>query len=49
MSATFSTPLDRVMAMYWDDVILWWAEARDIDGERWAPLRRLVELGEADR
>lgn len=33
--------------MPWDEMLLWWHEARDIDRERWAPVRRLVELGEA--
>lgn len=42
VSATFSTPLPAVMAMYWDDVLLWFHEARDIDRERWAPLRQLA-------
>ncbi|GLK74690.1 hypothetical protein [Ancylobacter dichloromethanicus] len=43
VSATFSTPLPAVMAMFWDDVLLWFHEARDIDRERWAPLRLLAE------
>ncbi|WP_159602089.1 hypothetical protein [Starkeya nomas] len=47
VSATFSTPLADVMAMHWDELLLWWNEARDIDRERWAPLRQLA--GRADR
>ncbi|CAA0128925.1 Uncharacterised protein [Starkeya nomas] len=33
--------------MHWDELLLWWNEARDIDRERWAPLRQLA--GRADR
>lgn len=43
VSATFSTPLPIVEAMAWDDVLRWWHEARDIDREQWAPLRRFLE------
>lgn len=48
VSATFSTPLATVMAMYWDEVLLWWHEARDIDRERWAPMRQLLGRFEVD-
>lgn len=42
MAATFSTPLSEVLAMEWDELIRWWAEAKGIDRERWAQLRRIV-------
>ena len=42
MSATFATDLEKVLAMPWDEVIAWWAEAMDIDRERWAPLRQMI-------
>ncbi|QFR32370.1 hypothetical protein [Ancylobacter sp. TS-1] len=48
VSATFSTPLPAVMAMYWDEVLLWFHEARDIDRERWAPLRLLAARAAGD-
>jgi hypothetical protein len=42
VSSTFSTSLSEVMAMPWDELTHWWVAAKDIDGERWALLRRLV-------
>ena len=33
VAAILSTPLPAVMAMDWDDVVLWWAEAMAVDRE----------------
>lgn len=43
VSATYSTPLPTVLQWPWDETILWWHEASDIDRERWAPLRKLAD------
>ena len=38
ISAVFHTPLREVLAMPWDQILLWWAEARDIHAETWGRL-----------
>jgi hypothetical protein len=42
VAATFSTPLSEILAMPWDELTLWWTEAKAIDRERWEPLRRAL-------
>ncbi len=39
VASVLSTPLPAVMAMTWDEVLLWWCEADDIDRETWGVLR----------
>ncbi len=39
VAAVLSTPLPAVMAMSWDELLLWWCEADDIDRETWGVLR----------
>jgi hypothetical protein len=39
VASLLSTPLPTVMAMTWDDLLLWWDEAREIDRETWAHMR----------
>lgn len=39
VAATLATPLPVVLAMTWDEMLLWWAEAREIDGETWGGMR----------
>lgn len=39
VAATLATPIDRVLGMRWDEMLLWYVEAREIDRETWAYLR----------
>lgn len=39
VASTLSTPLPAVLAMTWDEMLMWWAEAREIDAETWAMTR----------
>lgn len=39
VASVLSTPLPVVMAMTWDEVVLWWSEANDIDRQTWGFLR----------
>ncbi|WP_196804909.1 hypothetical protein [Methylopila sp. M107] len=38
MSAIFATPLPQVMAMDWDEICGWWAQAADVHADTWGLL-----------
>lgn len=38
VAAILATPLPQVMAMDWDEIVLWWAEADAIHADTWGLL-----------